>query len=245
LHSITCAVSGSSKFSRHLLHLSSFAATILLLAMATQTTNAQEAISRREPANGAAKSQPAAGSGNNVDLATPSKTRPSQITSPITPDTYRIGLADSLTISVWHEPELSSGVVVRPDGMITLPLINDVHVVGLEPIELQQLLTEKLKPFVSDPQVTVIVTAIKSRKVSLVGQVLKQGVYPLDGGETLLELLAAAGGLGPFAKTGSIYVLRTENGKQVRIPFKYKKALQAHVGDADIVLEPGDVVVVP
>jgi polysaccharide biosynthesis/export protein len=171
-------------------------------------------------------------------------------TDPVAPmatsaSTYRIGLDDSLLISIWKEPELTSAVVVRPDGMITLPLLNDMRVVGLQPIELQQLLTEKLKPFVSDPQVTVVVTGIKSRKVYLVGQVTKQGEYPLEGGETILQLLATAGGMGPFAKPDSIYILRNENDKQVRIPFKYKKALQGHSMKEDVPLQPGDVVVVP
>jgi polysaccharide export outer membrane protein len=159
-------------------------------------------------------------------------------------DVFRIGLDDQLMISVWHEPELSMGVVVRPDGMITLPLINDVHVAGLRPIELQQLLTERFKPFVSEPQVTVTVQGIRSRKVFLVGNGNKQGAFILDGGETVLQLLASAGGLGPFAKGDSIHILRTENGKQVRIPFQYKKAIKGR-GSEDIVLMPGDVVVVP
>ncbi len=163
----------------------------------------------------------------------------------VDPNTYHIGLDDQLLISVWKEPELSSTVVVRPDGMITLPLINDLHVVGLKPSELQQLLIEKFKPYVSVPQVTVIVQAIKSRKVFLVGQVGKQGEYTLEGGETVLQLLAAAGGVGPFAKSNSIYILRVVNGKQVRIPFQFKKALQGHSGKDDIPLDPGDVVVVP
>ena len=162
----------------------------------------------------------------------------------VDPDAYRIGLSDQLMISVWKEPELSMTVVVRPDGMITLPLVNDVHVVGLKPIELQQLLSDKLKPFVSEPQVTVIVQGIKSRKVYLVGNVSKQGAYPLDGGETVLQLLAASGGVGIYAKADSIYILRTDNGKQVRIPFQYKKALKGR-GKEDIVLQPGDVIVVP
>lgn len=162
----------------------------------------------------------------------------------IDPDAYRIGLADQLMISVWKEPELSMTVVVRPDGMITLPLVNDVHVVGLKPVELQQILIDKLKPFLTEPQVTVIVQGIKSRKVYLVGNVSKQGSYPLDGGETVMQLLAASGGVGPFAKADSIYVLRTENGKQVRIPFQYKKALKGKT-QADILLQPGDVIVVP
>src|SRR6266404_4566519 len=159
-------------------------------------------------------------------------------------DFYRIGLADQLMISVWKEPELSMTVVVRPDGVITLPLINDLHVVGLKPIELQQILIDKLKPFVTEAQVTVIVQGIRSRKVYLVGNVSKQGSYPLDGGETVLQLLAASGGVGTFAKADSIYVLRTENKKQVRIPFQYKKAINGRTKD-DVILRPGDIVVVP
>ncbi len=162
----------------------------------------------------------------------------------IDPDTYRIGLDDQLMISVWREPELSMSVAVRPDGMITLPLVNDVHVVGLKPLDLQQLLSDKLKPFVSEPQVTVIVQNIRSRKVYLVGNVSKQGSYNLEGGETVLQLLASAGGVGTFAKADSIYVLRIENHKQVRIPFQYKRAIKGKAKD-DIVLQPGDVVVVP
>jgi polysaccharide export outer membrane protein len=162
----------------------------------------------------------------------------------VDPDAYRIGLDDQLMISVWREPELSLSVVVRPDGMITLPLLNDLHVVGLKPTELQQVLIEKLKPFVSEPQVTVIVQGIRSRKVYLVGNVGKQGAYNLDGGETVLQLLAACGGVGPFAKADSIYVLRTENKKQVRIPFQYKKAIKGRTKD-DVILQPGDIVVVP
>jgi polysaccharide biosynthesis/export protein len=164
--------------------------------------------------------------------------------SPVDPDAYRIGLSDQLMISVWKEPELSMTVVVRPDGMITLPLVNDVHVVGMKPTDLQLMLTDKLKPFVTEPQVTVIVQGIRSRKVYLVGNVAKQGAVPLDGGETILQVLAAAGGVGPFAKPDSIYILRTENNKQVRIPFQYKKALKGK-NKEDILLQPGDVIVVP
>jgi polysaccharide biosynthesis/export protein len=171
--------------------------------------------------------------------------KPGQPDNPqVDPDAYRIGLSDQLMISVWKEPELSMTVEVRPDGMITLPLVNDVHVVGLKPIELQQILTDKLKPFLTEPQVTVIVQGIHSRKVYLVGNVSKQGAYPLTGGETVLQMLAASGGLGVFAKADSIYILRTENNKQVRIPFQYKKALKGKTKD-DVVLEPGDVIVVP
>jgi polysaccharide biosynthesis/export protein len=160
-----------------------------------------------------------------------------------TPSGYRVGVEDELSISVWHEPELSQQVVVRPDGMITLPLLNDVKVAGLTMEELQALLVEKLKAVVNDPQVTVSVKAVKSRRVFLVGNVAKQGVYPLAGHMTVLELIAEAGGLGPFAKGNAIYVLRKENGKEVHLPFSYKKALSGKGANPELL--PGDMVVVP
>ncbi len=158
-------------------------------------------------------------------------------------DVYRIGIEDELMVSVWREPELTSSVVVRPDGNITLPLLNDIPVVGLRTEELQNLLTEKLKAFVNEPQVTIIVRQIRSRKVYLFGQVLRPGTFSLNGRKTLLELLGEGGGLGPFAKSESIYILRRKGDQQVRIPFKYKSAL---AGRSDnVVLLPGDMVVVP
>jgi polysaccharide export outer membrane protein len=159
------------------------------------------------------------------------------------PNGYRVGADDELQISVWHEPEFSQTVVVRPDGMITMPLLNDIKVVGLTTEELQATLTEKLKALVNEPQVTVVVKSIKSLKVFLVGSVGKQGMFPLTSGLTVLELLAEGGGLGPFAKSGSIYILRNEDGKQVRIGFKYKDALKGK--GTNPLLKAGDMVVVP
>lgn len=160
-----------------------------------------------------------------------------------TPTGYRIGPTDELGISVWHEPELSQGVTVRPDGMITLPLINDVKVAGLTTEEMASLLTERLQSVVNDPQVTVIVRAVHSQRVFIAGNVVKQGAYPLEGHQTILELLVEAGGLGPFAKSGSIYILRTVNGKQTRLPFNYKKALSGKGANPE--LASGDMIVVP
>jgi polysaccharide biosynthesis/export protein len=160
-------------------------------------------------------------------------------------DSYRIGIGDELQISVWREPELSMPVQVRPDGMITLPLINDLPVVGLNTHQLQNVLSEKLKPFVNEPQVTVIVRNIHSRKVYLMGQVGKPGPYVLNERKTVLELITEAGGPGPFAKTGSIYIIRNINGQQTRLKFNYKKALAAKPDAGDIELMPGDMVVVP
>jgi polysaccharide export outer membrane protein len=156
---------------------------------------------------------------------------------------YTVGVDDELTISVWHEPEFSQSVVVRSDGMVTLPLLNDIKVVGLSTEDLRTLLTDKLKTVVNDPQVTIIVKAIRSLKVFLVGSVGKQGMFPLTSGLTVLQLITEGGGLGPFAKSGSIYILRTVNSKQVRIGFNYKKALQGK--GQDPLLQSGDMVVVP
>jgi len=161
----------------------------------------------------------------------------------VDPTTYRIGVEDELMISVWREPELSTSVVVRPDGKITLPLLNDVEVVGMKTEELQNVLTEKLKPFVNTPQVTIIVRGIRSRKVNLIGQVARQGSFDLNDNKTVLDLIAQAGGLSPFAKTGSIYILRQMGNKQVRIGFNYKKAISGK--GPNPVLQPGDLVVVP
>ncbi len=158
-------------------------------------------------------------------------------------DVYRIGIEDELQISVWREPELNSMVVVRPDGNITVPLLNDVQAIGLRPEELQTVLTHRLKAFVNEPQVTVVVRQIRSRKVYLFGEVVRQGTFSLNGRKTVLELLAEAGGLGPFAKSESIYILRNLGGRQLRIPFSYKKALAGR-GES-IALLPGDMVVVP
>jgi polysaccharide export outer membrane protein len=159
------------------------------------------------------------------------------------PAGYTVGVDDELLISVWHEPELSQVVVVRPDGMITLPLVNDVKVIGLSTEQLQTLMTEKLKTLVNDPQVTIVVKTIRSLKVFLVGNVGKQGMYPLTSGLTVLQLITEGAGLGPFAKSGSIYILRTANGKQIRIGFNYKKAVQGK--GEDPALKSGDMVVVP
>jgi polysaccharide export outer membrane protein len=160
-------------------------------------------------------------------------------------DSYVVGIADDLQISVWKEPDLSGPVVVRPDGMITVPVVNDVHVAGLTTKQVQALLTEKLQQVVNDPQVTVIVRTIRSRKVFLVGQVGHPGSVSLTGKETILQVVAEAGGLGPYAKGDKIYVLRTANGRQERLNFNYRKALKGADPKSDFQLMSGDVIVVP
>jgi len=129
--------------------------------------------------------------------------------------------------------------------MITLPLLNDVKVIGMTPRELQDILTVKLKDYVKEPQVTVIVRQIHSRRVYLMGEVVRPGTYALNNSKTVLQLLAEAGGPGTYAKLGGIYVIRQQNGNRIRVPFHYKKAMSGKKISDDIVLQPGDMVVVP
>jgi polysaccharide export outer membrane protein len=158
---------------------------------------------------------------------------------------YLIGAEDLLYINVWKEPEISRPVVVRPDGKISLPLLNDVTAAGLTPMELEQQLTAKFQKFLTDPQVTVIVTTINSQQVFILGEVNRMGRYPLSPNMTVLQALSMSGGFTQFANLGDIYVLRKENGKQVRLPFNYKEVVRGRHSEENIVLEPGDTIVVP
>lgn len=156
---------------------------------------------------------------------------------------YRIGEQDVLVITVWREPELSATVMVRPDGKITLPLINDVDAGGLTTEELKALLTDKLRPLVNLPQVTVAVREINSRKVFVIGQVAREGSYRINSNSTVLQIIAEAGGLRDFANRKGIYVLRHQDGGQVKLRFNYNNVVRGK--DDNIQLRPGDTVVVP
>ena len=159
---------------------------------------------------------------------------------------FVIGPEDVLAINVWKEPELSRTVPVRPDGMISLPLVNDVKASGLTPMQLSVSLTEKLRKFMTDPQVTVIVQTINSRKIHIVGEVNRQGTYPMLPGMTVLQALSGAGGFTQYANTKKIYVLRqADNGRQDKIPFNYKEVIQGKKAEQNIELKSGDTIVVP
>jgi len=158
---------------------------------------------------------------------------------------YTIGEQDVLDIDVWKEKEISETVVVRPDGKIAIPLVNEIYVVGMTPRQLQELLAQKLEPFVTVPQVTVSVREIHSRKVYVTGQVAHPGVLHINSTTTVYEIISEAGGLKDFAKRKKIYVLRKADGKEIRIPFNYDAFIKGHPDGKDIVLQPGDSVVVP
>ncbi len=158
---------------------------------------------------------------------------------------YIIGAEDVLNINVWKEADISRTVPVRPDGRISLPLLNDVQAAGLTPQQLADSIRDGLKKFMSDPVVTVIVTAVNSRRVYIVGEVTKPGMLPLLSGMTVLQALASAGTFTQFANIKGIYVLRNENGKQVKHPFNYKAVVKGQNADQNLELKPGDTIVVP
>jgi len=157
---------------------------------------------------------------------------------------YVIGAEDTLLISVWKEPDLTTTLPVRPDGNISLPLLNDVQAAGLTPMELAADITAKLKKFLADPRVTVVVTQMNSQRVYVSGEVLHTGAIPLLPDMTVLQALSIAG-FTQFANTKEIYVLRTENGKQQRMPVNYKKLVSGKAMEQNILLKPGDTIVVP
>ncbi len=158
---------------------------------------------------------------------------------------YIIGPEDMLDISVWKEPDVSRVVPVRPDGRISLPLINDVVAAGITPQQLAHDVTDKLRKYFNEPQVTVIVTQINSQRVFVVGEVLRAGAFPLIPGMTVLQALSSAGGFTTFADVTKIHVMRLRDGKHVELPFNYRDVLKGDNPDQNIKLEPGDTVVVP
>jgi polysaccharide biosynthesis/export protein len=158
---------------------------------------------------------------------------------------YIIGPEDELTVNVWREADISRSVPVRPDGKISLPLLNDVQASGLTPMQLGSEITTRLKKFIADPQVTIIVTRVNSQRIYIVGEVNRAGAFPLVPNMTVLEALSSAGGCSPFAKQTKIYILRLENGKEIRRPFNFKEVLSGQRMEQNILLKPGDTIVVP
>ena len=183
----------------------------------------------------------AQGDGKNTG-ASPSKNPPQQL--PQVGPSYVIGPDDMLFISVWKEPDLTNTLPVRADGMISMPLLNDVRAAGLTPTELGTSITERLKKYVEDPHVTVVVTQMNSQKIYLTGEISHGGVMALTPGMTVLQALASAG-FTQFANTSKIYVLRHENGSEKKYPVNYKKLLKGEASDQNILLKPGDTIVVP
>jgi polysaccharide export outer membrane protein len=157
---------------------------------------------------------------------------------------YVIGPDDSLSITVWKEPNLSGTIPVRPDGMISMALIGDLKAAGRTPMQLAGDITTKLKKYIQDPNVSVVVMSVTSQRIFMIGEVGHAGPIAMTPGMTPLQAIAAGGGLSPFANSKKIYILRNENGKQVKIPFNYKKALKGEDSE-NVELKPGDTIIVP
>jgi polysaccharide export outer membrane protein len=162
---------------------------------------------------------------------------------------YIIGPMDILEIQVWKEPDFSREVLVRPDGKITLPLVGDIHVSGMNAMTLKDLLTAKLSDFIDNPEVTIILLESRSRNFSrnfyVIGKVTRPGTYPLMNHMTVLHAISVAGGLGEWADKDSIRIIRRSGGKEVILHFDYNKVISGKNLEQNILLEPNDTIIVP
>lgn len=202
---------------------------VAFVALVVSPAKAQETSSAKQPAQSA------------VPAIASDTTKKSATADP----NYVIGPQDILDISVWKEPDVSRVVPVRPDGKISLPLLNDVQAAGLTPGQLAAQVTVNLKKYVTNPQVTVIVTTINSQRVYILGEVTRPGAFPLLPGMSVLQALSSAGGFTQFAKVKSIFVRRLEEGKEIKYPFNYKDVISGKKPEQDILLKAGDTIVVP
>ena len=204
----------------------------LLLAILTSLAVAQDAASTPQASN----SKPVTTAPPDLPKSAPG----------VRPESYVIGAEDTISVYVWKEPDMSKSVPVRPDGMISLPLIGEVKAAGYTPVQLQDVLADTMKKYVSDPQVTVVVEKIASLSFNIVGEVNHPGYFPLTRRMTVLDAIALAGGFKDFAKTTKVYVLRTAaDGSQERLPFNYKQVIKGQNPQQNIELQPRDTIVVP
>ena len=174
------------------------------------------------------------------------KTAPPEVQAagPGMPADYVIGADDTLHITVWKEPDMSSTLPVRPDGKISMPLLDDIQAAGMTPMQLATSIREKLKKYIADPRVTVVVTAMNSQRIFVLGEVVHSGPMTLLPHMTVLQALSTAG-FSQFANLKAIYLLRQQGNQQTKLPFNYKEAIKGRDQQQNIVLKPGDTIVVP
>lgn len=218
-------------------------------AQAAGPTNSASVAKPVLPPGAAEATSDAAAAGKNAADATPLPASPDTTPQRVVgahSNSYIIGAEDVLAINVWKEQEMSREIPVRPDGMISLPLLGEIKAQGLTPVQLEEEIKAPLRKIMSDPEVTVIVVAVHSLTFNIVGQVNRPGYYPLTRRMTILDAIAMSGGMRDFAKQKKIYVLRTAaDGKQVRLPFNYKDVIKGKKATQNIELEPRDTIVVP
>src|ERR1035441_1412221 len=210
-------------------------AVLTLLVLVSIGAFAQSGSASQPPAPGAVPTDKQAG-----------ETRPEGSRAARSDSTYVIGANDVLAINVWKEPDISRSVPVRSDGKISLPLVGELQAGGQTPQQLEQEIAKRLQSYISEPEVTVIVTDSKSQKVNILGMVARPGAYLLTSSTTVLDAVAMAGGFKDFAKQKSIYVLRqAPDGAQQRLSFNYKEVIKGKNPEQNIRLQAGDTVVVP
>ena len=186
-----------------------------------------------------------AGAQQKTAVAPPKAPAPPAPGPAISAEQYKIGPEDLIAVSVWKNDAMSRMVPVRPDGMISLPLLDDVQAAGLTPMQLRDVITKRLTDYMPAPEVSVIVNEVRSFKVSVIGEVPKPGRFELKSWTTVLDVLALAGGLNQFSARGRIYVMRPEGKGHARIPFNYNKAVASPGEQENFYLRAGDIVVVP
>ena len=190
-----------------------------------------------------------AGAANSSNVPAPAQPTATSSANPATKphdDTFIIGADDVLAVNVWKEPDISRSVPVRSDGMISLPLAGELQASGQTPHQLELAIAGKLKSYISEPEVTVIVQEIRSQKFNILGQIARPGSYPLSNASTVLDAIALAGGFRDFAKQKNIYILRQNpDGGQSRLPFNYKEVIKGKDSAQNIKLQPRDTIVIP
>ena len=216
---------------------SRLAVVLVTISVAALAQAPQKAAAPAQPSQ--TVSSPAAGQQPAAAAPTSGPNR----AGPLDAENYVIGAEDSLQITVWKEPTLSGTVPVRPDGMISMVLVGDLKAAGLTPMALSADISQRLKKYIQDPVVTVVVLGVNSQRIFTVGEVNKVGPLMLTPGMTPLQAIVSAGGLTQFANSKRIYILRSVGGKQEKIPFDYKKALKGD--NQGVTLIPGDTIVIP
>jgi polysaccharide export outer membrane protein len=221
--------------------------SLAVVLAATPVAGAAQATQPTHPQPGAAPVAPAATPEPQATAPAAASTQKlseqPNYAGPLDPSRYIIGPDDSLQVTVWKEPTLSGTIPVRPDGMISLVLVGDLPAAGLTPMALGANIAQRLKKYVQDPVVTVVVLGVNSQRIFLVGEVNHVGPLMLTPGMTALQAIVSGGGLTQFASSKRIYILRTVAGKQVKTPFNYKQALKGE--NQGVALLPGDTIVVP
>jgi polysaccharide export outer membrane protein len=219
------------------------AAGVVSTAAAQQPQAAQPpAAATKPPAAATAVARPPVAP---APVASPAAAPATAAAATAVPADYVIGPEDVLSVVYWRDKEMTGDVAVRPDGKISLPLLNDVQAAGLTPAQLRDHLIDASKHYFEDPSVTVVVKQMNSHKVFITGEVAKPGPYPLVGPTTVLQLISIAGGLRDYADSKKIIIIRTENGKPASYPFNYKDVVSRKNLRQNIELKPGDTVIVP